>query len=93
MNGSALLMRQPAPSWSEAGPTGPAKAEIVLDVSRLLSRVLRDAPTGIDRVEMAYALRLARAPGRRVAFAAVHPAGVYGRLPRQAALDCLWTAQ
>lgn len=79
MNGSALLVRQPPASWP--------KAEIVLDVSRLLSRVLRDAPTGIDRVEMAYALRLARTPGRRVAFAAVHPAGPYGRLPRQAALD------
>lgn len=54
--------------------------EVVLDISRLLSRVRHATPTGIDRVEMAYATYL---PERvsRLAFAAVHPlTRSYGRL-------------
>ena len=54
---------------------------LILDLSRLLSRVLHATPTGVDRVEMAYARGLlARAP-ERLRFAAVHPMGFYGRLP------------
>lgn len=57
-----------------------AATETVLDISRLLSRVRHETPTGIDRVEMAYATRL---PDRvsRLAFAALHPlTRSYGRL-------------
>jgi glycosyltransferase involved in cell wall biosynthesis len=54
--------------------------EVVLDLSRLLSRVRHATPTGIDRVEMAYARML---PHRFEAFgfAGVHPVTRrYGRL-------------
>jgi glycosyltransferase involved in cell wall biosynthesis len=66
-----------------------APPEVVLDLSRLISRVLHASPTGIDRVEMAYALGLRRRLGDRLAFAAVHPAGLHGRLPHAAAIDFL----
>ena len=63
---------------------GSGEPELILDLSRLLSRVLHATPTGVDRVEMAYARGLmARAP-ERLQFAAVHPSGVYGRLPAPA---------
>lgn len=61
--------------------TDPGQAEVILDVSRLLSRSFHSTPTGIDRVEYVYARELLeRIPGR-LSFAAVHPAGgYYGRL-------------
>lgn len=61
---------------------GPAP-EIILDLSRLLSRVLHPTPTGIDRVEMAYARELLRRAPDRLHFGAVHQIGGYGRLPRE----------
>ncbi|MET0269478.1 MAG: glycosyltransferase family 1 protein, partial [Sphingomonas sp.] len=39
-------------------------------------------PTGVDRCEMAYARGLLRTIPDRLHFAAVHPAGGYGRLDR-----------
>ena len=63
--------------------------DIVLDLSRLLSRALHDTPTGVDRCEMAYARGLTAAVGERLAFAALHPMGLYGRLDRRAALAFL----
>ena len=54
--------------------------DIILDISRLLSRVLHPTPTGIDRVEMAYARELLRRLPGRLRFAAVHPVAGYGRL-------------
>lgn len=39
-----------------------SRPRVLLDVSRLMSRAGREAPTGIDRVELAYARRLAAAP-------------------------------
>jgi glycosyltransferase involved in cell wall biosynthesis len=57
-------------------------AEIILDLSRLLSRVRHHTPSGVDRVEMAYARGLLDHFGDRLQFAAVHPLGRYGRLPR-----------
>ena len=60
--------------------TGLAAAEIILDISRLLSRVRFNAPTGVDRVEMAYAQQMLRLAPDRLSFAAVHPSGLYGRL-------------
>lgn len=72
----------------ETPPRSPVRRdlapEIVLDVSRLLSRVLHPAPTGVDRVEMAYARMLLRLVPERLAFAAVHPSGIYGRIPNPA---------
>lgn len=58
-----------------------AAPEIILDLSRLLSRVLHPTPTGVDRVEMAYARGLLARVPERLGFAALHPAGLYGRLP------------
>jgi glycosyltransferase involved in cell wall biosynthesis len=74
-----------------------AEPEIVLDLSRLLSRILHHTPTGVDRVELAYARTLERLAGDRLTFALVHPIGGYGRIPRQAAgefldrIEALWT--
>ena len=71
---------------------------VVLDISRLISRVRHSGPSGVDRVEMAYARGLLRLYGPKLAFAAVHPTGLYGRIPRETAiayldeLDRRWTA-
>ncbi|MEM7688729.1 MAG: glycosyltransferase family 1 protein [Pseudomonadota bacterium] len=53
---------------------------VVLDISRLISRVRHPRPSGVDRVEMAYARGLGERYGEALSFAAVHPTGVYGRL-------------
>ncbi len=58
---------------------------ITLDVSRMLSRAERSAPTGIDRVEMAYAEGLLEREGDRLGFGAMHPIGRYATLPPDAA--------
>lgn len=57
---------------------------IVLDISRLLSRAGRGTPTGIDRVEFAYARHLI-ANAASAGFAAVTPLGGLGLLPRAGA--------
>ncbi len=58
-----------------------AKKPIVFDLSRLLSRAYFTTPTGIDRVEYAYAVELLKRVPDRLRFAAIHPAGgYYGRL-------------
>jgi glycosyltransferase involved in cell wall biosynthesis len=75
-------------SLSEAG-SGLADREVVLDLSRLLSRVLHATPTGVDRVEMAYARGLLATIPDRLSFAALHPCGLYGRLDRAATLAFL----
>ncbi len=77
-----------------AGPqncmgTSDHEPEIILDLSRLLSRVLHATPTGVDRCEMAYARGLLAAVPERLRFAAVHPSGIYGRIPRDAVLRFL----
>ena len=56
-------------------------APIVLDVSRLLSRASRRVPTGIDRVEHAYAVGLLRTVRERLRYAAVNPLGRFCHLP------------
>jgi glycosyltransferase involved in cell wall biosynthesis len=59
---------------------------IALDVSRLLSRAGRGTPTGIDRVEIAYARHLLA--GRPAScFTAVSPTGGLGVLPDRPARD------
>ncbi|MDB5662283.1 MAG: group 1 glycosyl transferase [Sphingomonas bacterium] len=52
----------------------------MLDLSRLLSRLLHSTPTGVDRVEMAYARGLMRTIPGQLHFAGLHPNGTYGRL-------------
>lgn len=56
------------------------RPELVLDLSRLIARLLHPAPTGVDRVEMAYARNLMDRAGDRLQFSAIHPGGAYGRL-------------
>ncbi|MDB5718561.1 MAG: glycosyl transferase group 1, partial [Sphingomonas bacterium] len=43
-----------------SSPVLGSNVEVVLDLSRLLSRLLHSTPTGVDRVEMAYARGLMR---------------------------------
>jgi glycosyltransferase involved in cell wall biosynthesis len=62
---------------------------VILDISRLISRLRYSTPSGVDRVEMAYARGLLAQYGDGLAFAAVHPTGRYGRLERGAALAYL----
>ena len=66
---------------------------IVLDISRLISRVRHARPSGVDRVEMAYARGLAARYGDALDFAAVHPTGLYGRLARETAHAYLETLE
>lgn len=67
----------------------PDGVEIILDISRLLSRMLHAMPTGIDRVELVYARRLLDQVPNRLHFAAVGPLGGYGRLSHEAVLHFL----
>ena len=60
---------------------------ILLDLSRLLSRARSPTPTGIDRIELAYAEHLSTRAGDRLSFVAMNLAGEiaplrarYGRL-------------
>ncbi|WP_340267440.1 glycosyltransferase family 4 protein [Sphingobium mellinum] len=83
-------------SFSRAAPRS---GEVILDISRLISRVHYSTPSGVDRVEMAYARGLSDHYGDGLAFAAVHPSGLYGRLSRQPVLAYLdelesrWSSQ
>ena len=63
--------------------------EIILDLSRLLSRSLHAMPTGIDRVELAYARTLLDLIPGQLRFAAVNPFGLYGRLPHKEVVNFL----
>ncbi|MBB2188721.1 glycosyltransferase family 4 protein [Gluconacetobacter azotocaptans] len=60
---------------------------VLMDISRLLSRAGSAVPTGIDRVELEYALYLSRYFPARVTFVAYHPVGRIGILPRRLT-DC-----
>lgn len=59
-------------------------AHVILDLSRLLSRAAFPAPTGIDRVELAYAQALIARRDDRLTFAAMHPLGRFAHLPAAA---------
>jgi glycosyltransferase involved in cell wall biosynthesis len=77
--GARLALRSKRASALFQGAQG--DSEVILDISRLLSRSFQPAPTGIDRVEYVYARELLARMPDRLAFAAVHPAGgYYGRL-------------
>ena len=77
------------------GDFGKTAPGIVFDVSRLLSRARRGTPTGIDRVELAYAEHLIGSD-LPLRFAATTPWGGLGILPRPraeayvAALAAMW---
>ena len=62
-----------------------AMSKVILDISRLISRIRHRTPSGVDRVEMAYARGLMRRLGAELGFVAVHPFGWKGRLPADAA--------
>jgi glycosyltransferase involved in cell wall biosynthesis len=56
--------------------SGPAsKSALLLDISRLFWRARRKGPTGIDRVELAYAQHFIAAAGERPAYAVLHLLG------------------
>ncbi|WP_428484559.1 glycosyltransferase family 4 protein [Rhodopila sp.] len=68
---------------------------VLLDLSRLVSRASRPTPTGIDRIELAYAEHLIDRAGDRVSFVAMNAAGDiaplrtrYGRLLVDALARC-----
>lgn len=59
---------------------------VILDISRLISRVRYSTPSGVDRVEMAYVRGLMEIYDTDLQFAAVHPTGLFGLVRRDAAL-------
>jgi glycosyltransferase involved in cell wall biosynthesis len=69
---------------------------ILLDLSRLVSSAARAAPTGIERVELAYARHLLSRPESDVSFAAMTNWRVFGLVTRKqveafiAALSAQW---
>ncbi|MBV8167846.1 MAG: glycosyltransferase family 4 protein [Alphaproteobacteria bacterium] len=64
---------------------------LILDLSRLLSRAERAVPTGIDRVELAYAEHLIAVHRDRLSFAGMLSWGRFGALRRDLALDLVAT--
>lgn len=64
-------MDQSASPTTEPPLEAGAESTILFDISRLISRVKRAAPTGIDRVELAFALWLLRDVDADVRFVAV----------------------
>ncbi|WP_084085776.1 glycosyltransferase family 4 protein [Cupriavidus sp. USMAA2-4] len=62
-----------------------SRPDLLLDITRLLRRARHATPTGIDRVEMAYARYLARHAAERLVYTAFHPGGWHVRLPAAAA--------
>src|SRR3954452_11229290 len=69
---------------------------VILDVSRLLFCVHRTSPSGIERVEMAYARRWLARPDGECTFAAQSLWGWFAALPRDRvvalldALEAVW---
>lgn len=60
---------------------------VLLDVSRFFGCSRRRAPSGIDRVEAAYARRWLAAPDSAVTFVARGPRGGYAAVPRSMVAD------
>lgn len=74
------LMRAPRSPVAAAVAPSRQGAEIVLDLSQLLSRLAHWPPADCDRVELAYARALKALAPDRLCYAALHPSGAYGRL-------------
>lgn len=62
---------------------------VMLDISRLLSSAWRGYPSGIDRVEYAYARRWRDAPAEQCSFVATGLLGGFQPFPRRLALGLL----
>jgi len=93
-----LGLRSLAAGRPAFGPKGGRGAmQVILDISRLLTVAPRPSPSGIDRVELAYARRFAADPAARCTFVAELPLLGFAALPRAtvldlvAALDRAWT--
>ena len=73
------------------------RLQVILDISRLLTVANRPAPTGIDRVELAYARRWVAEPQGSCVFVAELPLIGFAALPRGlvaelvAALELAWS--
>ncbi len=63
----------------------PASRVLLFDITRLLAQARKAAPTGIDRVELAYAQYLLAHEAARTVFVARHPLGRFGILPKNLA--------
>ncbi|SUE42950.1 glycosyltransferase family 4 protein [Roseomonas gilardii] len=72
------------PHRAESGEGSQAAPGVVLDISRLLARGRKVAPSGIDRVELAYARRWVAMPEDRCVFVAGALSGAWSVLPRHA---------
>jgi len=87
-----------APRRRGPGGHGRPAQDIILDISRLLSRAESPAPTGIDRVELIYAEHLVAWMPERLRYLAVVPPGRSGLLPSPlveeflAALSARWSS-
>lgn len=68
---------------------GSQTVHVILDVSRLLFSVHRGSPSGIDRVEMAYARRWLAQSARSCTFVAQSPWGWFGALPHARVAELL----
>ncbi|UPG72869.1 glycosyltransferase family 4 protein [Roseomonas gilardii subsp. gilardii] len=79
------------PSRTESGTANHAAPGVVLDISRLLARGRKVAPSGIDRVELAYARRWAAMPEERCVFVAGALSGAWSVLPRRAVEELVAT--
>ena len=86
---------RPAATLPSGAPNG-GPVHVILDVSRLLFAVHRTAPSGIERVEMAYARRWLARPEGDCTFAAQSLWGWFAALPRDRvaalldALEAVW---
>jgi glycosyltransferase involved in cell wall biosynthesis len=89
MTGLTLLDRSPVTRGEHHGAGSPEPSDVIMDISGLLSRWRQPTPTGIDRVEMAYAQALALRAPDRLSFAGLFPGGGYVRFPNAAVLDYL----
>jgi glycosyltransferase involved in cell wall biosynthesis len=65
-------------------PGPAAKSLLLLDISRLIWRARRRGPTGIDRVELAYARHFLSGDCKRPAYAVLHLLGFLFAVDRQA---------
>ncbi len=63
------------------------RLQVILDISRLLASAQRASPTGIDRVELAYARRWVSEPGLPCTFVAEVPILGHAALPRPVVTD------
>ena len=89
MTDASLLERRPAERSSRKGAACQGAAEVVMDIAGLLSRWRGLVPTGVDRVEMAYAQALARRAPDGLGFAGLHPGFGYARFSNAAVFDYL----